>query len=297
MLHLPLRYEDHTHTTALSALRAGDTVQAEGVVRNTDVQYRPRRQLVCLVEDDDGAQLVLRFFSFYPSHQKSLAAGQRVRVFGEVRDGHYGLEIVHPQFKAIHGDVPLDDRLTPVYPTTAGLSQDTLRKVMVSLEGDIKYPVNWTTLAGYLDTLVARGISTNVASFVGATTVREHVIGWDNRAPTPAELERMQALVRQAMEEGALGVGSSLIYTPAGFAKTPELVALMKAAAPYGGMYITHMRSEADQLLEAIDEALRIGREGGVPVEIYHLKAGGRRNWPKMAQAIAIAIHLAAMGR
>ena len=130
VLHLPLRYEDHTHTTALSALRPGETVQAEGIVRNTDVQYRPRRQLVCLVEGDDGAQLVLRFFSFYPSHQKSLAAGQRVRVFGEVRDGHYGLEIVHPQFKAIHGDVPLDDRLTPVYPTTAGLSQDTLRKVI-----------------------------------------------------------------------------------------------------------------------------------------------------------------------
>ena len=131
VLHLPLRYEDHTQTTPLASLRAGDTAQAEGVVRNADIQYRPRRQLVCLVEGDDGAQLVLRFFSFYPSHLKTLAAGQRVRVFGEVRDGHYGLEIVHPQFKVIHGDVPLDDRLTPVYPTTAGLSQDTLRKLIV----------------------------------------------------------------------------------------------------------------------------------------------------------------------
>ena len=129
VLHLPLRYEDHTRTTPLAELRAGDTAQAEGVVRRTDVQYRPRRQLVCLLEGDGGA-LVLRFFSFYPSQQKALAPGTRVRVFGEVRDGHFGLEIVHPQFKVITEGAPLEDRLTPVYPTTAGLSQDTLRKVI-----------------------------------------------------------------------------------------------------------------------------------------------------------------------
>jgi ATP-dependent DNA helicase RecG len=130
VLHMPLRYEDHTRTTPIGALRAGETAQAEGVVRHTDIQYRPRRQLVCLLEGDDGAQLVLRFFSFYPSQQKALAAGHRVRVFGEVRDGHFGREIVHPQFRVVHADTPLDDRLTPVYPTTAGLSQDTLRKVI-----------------------------------------------------------------------------------------------------------------------------------------------------------------------
>ncbi|TMH66496.1 MAG: ATP-dependent DNA helicase RecG [Betaproteobacteria bacterium] len=134
VLHLPLRYEDHTHLAALRDVRPGDTAQAEGMIVRTDIQYRPRRQLVCLIEDDAprGArsQLVLRFFSFYPSHQKALAQGNRVRVFGEVRDGHFGLEIVHPQFKVVTGDTPLPDRLTPVYPTTAGLSQDTLRRVI-----------------------------------------------------------------------------------------------------------------------------------------------------------------------
>ncbi len=130
ILHLPLRYEDHTRTTPLTQLRAGETAQAEGVVRNTDIQYRPRRQLVCLLAGEDGGQLVLRFFSFYPSQQKALAVGHRVRVFGEVRDGHFGLEIVHPQFKVVEEGMPLDERLTPVYPTTAGLGQDTLRKVI-----------------------------------------------------------------------------------------------------------------------------------------------------------------------
>ena len=135
VLHLPLRYEDHTQLTPLADVRAGDTVQAEGVVVRTDIQYRPRRQLVTLIEDEGAprgsrAQLVLRFFSFYPNYQKTLARGNRVRVFGDVRDGHYGPEIVHPQFKVVAGDTPLADRLTPVYPTTAGLSQDVLRKLI-----------------------------------------------------------------------------------------------------------------------------------------------------------------------
>ncbi len=136
VLHLPLRYEDHTKLVPLAALHAGATAQAEGRVVNTDIQYRPRRQLVCLLEDD-GAQLVLRFFTFYPSQQKALAPGRRVRVFGEVRDGHYGLEIVHPQFMVVDGDAPLPDRLTPVYPTTAGLPQETLRRhIARALAGD-----------------------------------------------------------------------------------------------------------------------------------------------------------------
>ncbi|HZQ62843.1 MAG TPA: ATP-dependent DNA helicase RecG [Casimicrobiaceae bacterium] len=129
VLHLPLRYEDHTRVVGLGALQAGMTAQAEGVVVNTEVQFRPRRQLVSLIAKD-GAQLVLRFFHFYPNHQKSLAPGRRVRVFGEVRAGHFGREIVHPQFKVIEPGAPLPDRLTPVYPTTAGLSQDALRKVI-----------------------------------------------------------------------------------------------------------------------------------------------------------------------
>ncbi|MEP7208168.1 MAG: ATP-dependent DNA helicase RecG [Casimicrobiaceae bacterium] len=129
VLHLPLRYEDHTRVVPLAGLRAGMTAQAEGTVVKTDVQYRPRRQLVSLIADGD-AELVLRFFHFYPSHQKTLAPGKHLRVFGEVRDGHFGREMVHPQFRVVEADAPLPDRLTPVYPTTAGLSQDALRKVI-----------------------------------------------------------------------------------------------------------------------------------------------------------------------
>ncbi|MGH8800767.1 MAG: DEAD/DEAH box helicase, partial [Casimicrobiaceae bacterium] len=132
VLHLPLRYEDHTRIAPLADLRAGATVQAEGVVASAEIQYRPRRQFVCLLRDprSGDATLALRFFSFYPNHQKTLVPGARVRVFGEVRDGPFGPEIVHPQFRAVSEDTPLADRLTPVYPTTAGLAQDTLRKAV-----------------------------------------------------------------------------------------------------------------------------------------------------------------------
>ena len=132
VLHLPLRYEDHTRLVPLAAVQPGATVQTEGTVVSAEIQYRPRRQLVCLLRDPNrgDASLVLRFFSFYPSHQKALTPGARVRAFGDVRDGYFGPEIVHPQFKVVHEDTPLPDRLTPVYPTTAGLAQDTLRKVI-----------------------------------------------------------------------------------------------------------------------------------------------------------------------
>ncbi|MBK8705462.1 MAG: D-aminoacylase [Saprospiraceae bacterium] len=154
-------------------------------------------------------------------------------------------------------------------------------------QGDIKYEVNWNTLGEYLQMLEKKGVSPNVASFVGATTVRVHELGYEDRPPTPEELSRMQALVRQAMEEGALGVGSSLIYAPAFYADTEELIALCKAAAEYGGMYITHMRSEGNRLLEGVDEVIRIAKEAGLPAEIYHLKAGGKNNWAKMDKVIA----------
>lgn len=169
-----------------------------------------------------------------------------------------------------------------------GPVSDTLRAEMVLRQGDIKYPVTWRTLRGYQDSLVARGISTNIASFVGATTVRINHIGWDNRAPTAAELTAMQAEVRTAMEEGALGVGSSLIYAPAFYAKTDELVALMQAAAPYGGMYISHMRSEGARLEESVRELITIARAANVRAEIYHLKAAGEANWPKMTRVLAL---------
>ena len=164
---------------------------------------------------------------------------------------------------------------------------DSMKKEMVALQGDIKFKVAWTTLAEYLDHLVARGVSPNVASFIGATTVRIHELGYEDRAPSPDELARMQALVRDAMKEGALGVGSSLIYAPAFYARTDELVALSKAAAEHNGMYISHMRSEASRLLEAVDEVITIARDAGIRAEIYHLKAGGEANWPKMSKVIA----------
>ena len=162
-----------------------------------------------------------------------------------------------------------------------------MKKEIVEQMADIKYDIAWTTLGEYLDYLVKRGVSPNVASFIGATTVRVHELGYADRPPTAAELERMQTLVRSAMEEGALGVGSSLIYAPAFYARTDELIALAKAAAPYGGSYISHMRSEGGRLLEAVDELIRISREAGVGAEIYHLKAAGKDNWNKLPAVIA----------
>jgi N-acyl-D-amino-acid deacylase len=155
------------------------------------------------------------------------------------------------------------------------------------LQGDIRYDIAWDTLDEYLRRLEQRGIAPNVASFVGAATVRDYVIGKADRAPTPAELEHMKALVDRAMREGALGVTTALIYTPDTFASTEELIELSKVAAKHGGIYTAHMRSEGDRFLEAIDETLRIAREATIPVEIYHLKAAGESNWPKMQQAIA----------
>jgi N-acyl-D-amino-acid deacylase len=171
--------------------------------------------------------------------------------------------------------------------SSMGPLNDAMKKEAIEQMGDIKYNIEWTTLGEYLDYLVKRGISPNIASFVGATTVRVHEVGYADRPPTPDELQRMQALVRQAMEEGALGVGSALIYAPAFYAKTDELIALAKAAAPYGGSYISHMRSEGARLLESVDELMRIAREGGVGAEIYHLKAAGRDNWSKLPAVIA----------
>jgi N-acyl-D-amino-acid deacylase len=144
----------------------------------------------------------------------------------------------------------------------------------------------WTTLREYLDMLEKNGVSTNVASFIGATTVRVHELGYEDRPPTSEELERMKGLVRQAMEEGAMGVGSSLIYAPAFYAKTDELIELARVAAEYDGMYISHMRSEGNQLLEALEELITISKEAGIRAEVYHLKAAGESNWPKMDQVI-----------
>ncbi len=149
------------------------------------------------------------------------------------------------------------------------------------------YDITWTTLAEYLSELERRGVSTNVASFIGAATIREHVVGLENRAATAAELQVMRALVDREMQAGALGIGSSLIYAPGAYASTAELIELCKVAARWRGKYISHIRSEGRRLLEAIDELVRISREAGLPAEIYHLKAAGRDNWPKMDVALA----------
>jgi N-acyl-D-amino-acid deacylase len=163
-----------------------------------------------------------------------------------------------------------------------------MKKRVIEQMGDIRYEITWTTLSEYLLELERRGVAPNVASFLGATTVREHVIGLEDRKPTPEQLDAMRAIVRREMEAGALGIGSSLIYAPAFYATTEELIELCKVAAEYRGRYISHIRSEGNRLLEAIDELIRISREANIPAEIYHLKAAGQANWHKMDRAIAV---------
>ena len=168
-----------------------------------------------------------------------------------------------------------------------GPMTDAMKAEAEARQSDIKFDIEWTTLGEYLEFLERKGVSPNVASFVGATTARIHEVGYDNRPATTDELDHMQALVRDAMREGALGVGSSLIYAPANFASTDELVALVAAAAESGGMYISHIRNESRSLVEAVDELIHIARKTGAPAEIYHLKASGRANWAKMGEVIA----------
>src|SRR5947208_13417472 len=168
-----------------------------------------------------------------------------------------------------------------------GPLNDRVREFMLKQQADIKYDITWKTLAEYLQFLEKRGISCNVASFIGATTIRQNVIGFDDRPPTPQELDQMRELVRKEMEAGALGIGTSLIYPPAFYAKTDELIELCKVAAKYRGKYISHMRSEGNQLLQAIDELLRISKEANIPAEIYHIKAAGQTNWNKADAMLA----------
>src|SRR5215467_1494869 len=162
-----------------------------------------------------------------------------------------------------------------------GPLNDRLRAYMLKQQSDVKYDIKWNTLAEYLQYLEKRGISCNVGSFIGATTIRAYIIGFDDRAPSPQELDQMRDLVRQEMEAGALGVGTSLIYPPAFYAKTDELIELCKVAAQYKGKYISHMRSEGNQLFKGLDELLRIAREANIPAEVYHIKASGTKSWPK----------------
>jgi N-acyl-D-amino-acid deacylase len=171
---------------------------------------------------------------------------------------------------------------------SGGPLNEAMRAELLRIQGDIKYDIEWDTLAGYLDFLEARGISNNVASFIGATMPRWYVIGHEDREPTPQELEQMKDLVRQAMEEGAVGIASALIYPPGSFAKTSELVELSKVAAEYDGLYASHMRDEGANMLTAVEELITIAREAEVRAEIYHLKSSGKANWPLFDQAVAM---------
>jgi N-acyl-D-amino-acid deacylase len=167
-----------------------------------------------------------------------------------------------------------------------GPLNDPLKTYMKKNQGDIQYEITWTTLDEYLQFLEDKGISTNVASFIGATTLRVNAVGYENRAPNVEELELMKDLVHQGMKEGAMGIGSSLIYAPAFYSSTEELIEICKVAADYGGMYISHMRSEGNKLLESVDELLTIANEAGIPAEIYHLKQSGKKNWGKLDRVI-----------
>lgn len=229
-----------------------------GVLRNA-----PARERI-----DVAGLVVAPGFIDIQSHSRSAFLSGDGRVIGKVTQG-VTTEIMGEGWT----NAPANEK-------TATAERDTGRGSASSFEGPHGFDA-------WLKAMQQHGASANFGSFVGAATIRQYVKGMAQGAPTPAETETMQTLVRQAMEDGAFGLASALIYPPGNYAATGELGAMAKAMAPYGGVYITHMRSEADQFLESIDEAIQIGRLGGVPVEIYHLKAAGQRNWGKLRQAIA----------
>ncbi|TKJ36346.1 MAG: aminoacylase [Planctomycetes bacterium B3_Pla] len=171
--------------------------------------------------------------------------------------------------------------------SSMGPLSEAMKQDLLDAQSDIKYAVEWTTLGEYLEYLERRGVSTNIASFVGAATVRVHALGYQDRAPTSAELEQMRGLVAQAMREGVVGVSSALIYAPGFYAKSDELIALAEVAGKYGGMYITHLRSEGNNVLNALDELITTARKANVAAEVYHMKAAGKPNWGKLDAMIA----------
>jgi len=171
--------------------------------------------------------------------------------------------------------------------SSMGPLNEQMKRRMSASQGDIKYDVEWTTLAEYLEYLVRRGVSTNVASTVGAATVRVHALGYDDRKATPAELAQMRALVEQAMQEGAVGLSSALIYAPGCYANTEELIALAEVVGRYDGIYLCHLRSEGDRLLEGLEELITTARRANVRAEVYHMKAAGKANWPRLDAMIA----------
>jgi N-acyl-D-amino-acid deacylase len=224
-------------------------------------------------------------------HAPGKAATRTIDVHGQAVSPGFINMLAHPEESLMVDGRALSDltqgvTLEVMGEDSMGPLTPSMRALALQRQGDIKYPVTWTTLGQYMDGLQTRGISVNVASFVGEGTVRTNLLGEDDVQPTPAQLQAMGALVRQAMEEGALGLTTALIYAPNTYAKTPELIALAKVSAQCGGMYISHMRSEGDRLNEAVDELIAIAKASGAPAEIYHLKAAGRSNWGKLDTVI-----------
>jgi N-acyl-D-amino-acid deacylase len=256
-------------------IRGGTIYDGTGVApRHADVAIKGdriaaignlRSAAATTVVDATGLAVAPGFINMLSHSESSLIADGRSQ--GELRQG------VTTQ---IFGEVSM------------GPLSDTMKRSRASGQGDLKFEIPWTTLAEYMTYLEKHGISQNVASFVSASTIRENVIGLEDKPPTPEQLDRMRELVRQEMEAGALGVTTALIYPPAFYAKTEELIELCKVAAKYKGKYIAHIRSEGNQLIEAVEETLRISREAGLPAEIYHLKASGESNWGKMNKVIAM---------
>jgi len=236
--------------------RADIAIRGDHIVRLGDLGDSPAKATV----DATGLAVAPGFINMLSWSNESL-----------IQDGRSQSEIRQGVTTEIMGE---GESMGPV--------NDRVREHMLRTQKDIHYEIKWNTLAEYLRYLETRGVSCNVASFIGATTIRENVIGFEDKAPTPQQLGEMRELVRKEMEAGALGIGTSLIYPPAFYAKTEELIALCKVAAKYQGKYISHMRSEGNRLLEAFDELVRISREAGVPAEVYHIKAAGQQNWNKV---------------
>jgi N-acyl-D-amino-acid deacylase len=218
-------------------------------------------------------------------------ARERVDAHGKAVSPGFVNMLAHPEVSLLADGRALSDlrqgvTLEVIGEDSMGPLNAQMKELETKREGDIRYTIDWTTLGEYLERLEHRGIAPNVASYVGAGTVRTYVLGEGDVQPTPAQLGQMRTLVRQAMEEGALGVTTALIYAPNEYAKTPELIALASESARCGGIYSVHMRSEGDRLLEGLGETIDIARASGAPAEIYHLKAAGKRNWGKLPALI-----------
>jgi N-acyl-D-amino-acid deacylase len=228
-------------------------------------------------------------------------ARERVDAHGKAVSPGFVNMLAHPEVSLLADGRALSDlrqgvTLEVIGEDSMGPLTPQMKDLVLKRQGDIRFEVNWTTLGEYLQRLEQRGIAPNVASYVGAGTVRTYVLGERDVQPTPAQLEQMRTLVRQAMEQGALGVTTALIYSPNGYAKTPELIALASESARCGGIYSVHMRSEGDRLMEALAETIDIARASGAPAEIYHLKAAGKENWDKLGALIAAVDRARAQG-